>query len=180
MNAIFRSVSRSAAVAALCLVGAASAQEPAASAVLDAAVTRARTEHKNVLVHFGASWCTWCRHLDAMLEGPELGALFDDHYVITHLTIMESADSKALENPGALEVAEAAAGPISGVPFFMFLDGEGQAIATSIALPNGGNIGHPVTAEEIEAFIGLLEKTAPRMTPADRVRVANYLSSRKY
>jgi thiol-disulfide isomerase/thioredoxin len=180
MNAMLRNGRRLLAIAALGLAGGAASEVPSAGEVLDAAFSQAQTEHKNVLVHFGASWCTWCRHLDAMLQGPEVGDLFQDSYVISHLTIMESDDAKALENPGALELAEAAVGKVDGVPFFMIFDAGGERLATSLALPNGGNIGHPVTAEEIEAFVGLLEKTAPNMTAADRDRISGYLSRKTY
>jgi hypothetical protein len=47
-------------------------------------------------------------------------------------------------------------------------------------MPNGGNIGHPFQLGEIEAFVGLLGKTAPRMTSADRSRIAEYLAKQKY
>ena len=151
-----------------------------AKEVLDAALVRARTEQKNVLIHFGASWCTWCLRLDAMLESDEVGGLFDQSYVITHLTIQESADKVALENPGAEEMLEAAGGGNAGVPVYLIFDSSGHRLATSLAMPNGGNIGHPVTPEEIEAFLGLLERTAPRMAAADRARVAAYLSRQRY
>jgi len=180
MKAMLRNGRRLLAIAALGLAGSAWSDVPSADEVLDAALAQARAEQKNVLIHFGASWCTWCRHLDAMLSGPELGDLFHDSYVISHLTILESDDAKALENPGALELAEASVGKVDGVPFFMFFDRDGEPIATSLALPNGRNIGHPVTAEEIQAFVGLLEKTAPNMSAADRSRVADYLTRQEY
>ena len=62
----------------------------------------------------------------------------------------------------------------------MFFDSNGKRLATSMAMPNGDNIGFPVSPEEIEAFVGLLEKTAPRMTAAERNRVAGYLSKQKH
>ncbi len=168
------------AIIAICVVATASADVPSADKVLDAALTQAKAEHKNVLVHFGASWCVWCRHLDAMLESPQLSGIFHDNYVIAHLTIMESADKKALENPGAQELVDRAVGKVMSVPFYMFFDGDGHRLATSLVMPDGGNIGHPVSPQEIEAFVGLLEKTAPRMTAAQRNEVAAYLSKQKH
>jgi thiol-disulfide isomerase/thioredoxin len=179
-NTIFRQTRHLTVIVALCLAARAWADVPPAKEVLDTALTEAKAEQKNVLVHFGASWCTWCRHLDAMLEGPELGQLFHDNYVITHLTILESDDKKALENPGALEMAADAGGGSGGVPFYIFFDSEGRRLATSMVMPNGGNIGHPVSPKEIKAFVGLLEKTAPRMTATDRNRVAEYLANQKH
>ena len=153
---------------------------PSAKEVLDSALVKASTEQKNVLIHFGASWCTWCLHLDAMLESDEVGGIFQDSYVVTHLTIHESPENAALENPGALAMLEAAGAGDAGVPVFLIFDGRGNRLASSLAMPNGRNIGHPVTPEEIDAFLGLLEKTAPRVTPADRTRVADYLSNQNY
>lgn len=150
-------------------------ETPSAHEVLDAALAIAAQEQKNVLAHFGASWCTWCVHLDAMLTSDEVGDVFQANYVITHLTIQESDDKLALENPGAQAILDAAGGGNAGVPAYIFFDDRGQQLATSLAMPGGGNIGHPVTPDEIDAFLGLLEKTAPRMTAADRSRVAEYL-----
>jgi hypothetical protein len=57
----------------------------------------------------------------------------------------------------------------------MFYDSDGELMATSLAMPNGRNIGQPAAEQEIEAFVGLLENTAPRMTRSDRDRLAGYL-----
>lgn len=159
---------------------AARAQAPSAQQVLDVALDSAKAESKNVLVHFGASWCTWCRHLDAMLESPEVGRLFHDNYVITHLTVQESDDNKALENPGAQAMLDGVGAGDAGVPAYIFFDSSGHRLATSLAMPGGGNIGHPVTPEEIQAFAGLLEKTAPRMTAGERNQVVAYLSGQQH
>jgi thiol-disulfide isomerase/thioredoxin len=153
---------------------------PSARTVVDAAVKTAQAQDKNILVHFGASWCSWCRHLDALLMGPEFGKVFGENYVITHLTIQESDDKKALENPGAQAMVDDAGAAKSGVPVFLFLDKTGKTLATSKAMSDGSNIGHPVTPEEIKAFVGLLERTAPRMTAAQRTAIADHLSKKKY
>ncbi len=150
-----------------------------ADVVLAAALKIARAEHKNVLVHFGASWCTYCKQLDAMLDSPELSKLFHDNYVITHLTIQEHPEKVALENPGAQELADAAGAGGQGIPIYIFFDSAGTRLATSMAMPDGGNIGHPVTPAEISAFDGLLKKTAPRMTAEQRKQVSDYLARQK-
>jgi len=150
-----------------------------AKVVLAEALKVAKADQKNVLIHFGASWCGYCKQLDAMLESKEVGKLFHDNYVITHLTIQESADKVALENPGAKELAEAAGAKGQGIPIYVFFDNAGNRLATSMAMPGGGNIGHPVTPEEILAFEGLLKKTAPRMTEVQRKQVSDYLTKQK-
>jgi len=152
----------------------------AAQDVLRGAMQSAQAEQKNILIHFGASWCTWCKRLDAMLESPDVGKLFRDNYVIEHLTIQESKDKVQLENPGAQQMVDDAGAKGSGVPVYIFFDGAGKRLATSMAMPDGKNIGHPATPEEIKAFDVLLQKTAPRMTAAQRQQVTDYLSKQKY
>ena len=151
------------------------AAPPTAESLVDAAVKTAKSQDKVVLVHFGASWCVWCRHLDDMLQGPELGKLFADHFVIVHLTVQESDDKKQLENPGAEQLLAREGAGKSGVPVFMFFDQAGKKIADSLALPNRANIGYPASPEEIEAFAGILEKTTPRMTAVQRGSIVDYL-----
>ena len=162
------------------LLSAQTAKPQPASDVMATAFKTAKAENKNVLVHFGASWCKWCKHLDEMIASKEVGKLFHDNYVITHLTVQERAEKVALENPGATQVMTDAGVTDAGVPVYIFFDATGKRLATSLAMPDGGNIGHPVEPEEIKAFVGLLEKTAPRMTAAQRKQVADYLASRKY
>jgi thioredoxin-related protein len=168
-------------IAVLAIATAGLAQNtPAANVVVDAAVKTAQAQDKNILVHFGASWCSWCKRLDELLLGPEFGKIFEANYVITHLTIQEAEEKKALENPGAQAMVDQAGAANSGVPVFLFLDKNGKTLATSKAMPDGSNIGHPVTPEEIKAFVGLLERTAPRMTAAQRTAIADHLSKKKY
>ena len=86
-----------------------------------------------------------------------------------------------LASNGALYgMAEFGGANDAGVPVYIFFDQSGKRLATSLAMPDGGNIGHPATPEEIKAFVGLLEKTAPRMTTAQRQQVADYLAKQKY
>ena len=180
MNVICRRGAFLVLTAALAISAHAQNKPPSASEVLNNAVQTAKAQQKNVLIHFGASWCVWCKHLDEMLESKEVGKLFQDNYVIAHLTIQERNEKVALENPGALEMANSAGAKDAGVPVFIFFDSAGNRLATSMAMPDGGNIGHPASPEEIKAFDGLLEKTAPRMSAAERKQIADYLSKQKY
>lgn len=151
------------------------AAPPTADSLVSAAVKTAKAQNKVVLVHFGASWCDWCKRLDEMLQGKELGKLISDHYVLVHLTVQESDAKKSLENPGAEDLMKAHGADKSGVPIFMYFDQDGKVIADSLALPNRENIGYPASPEEIEAYAGILEKTAPRMTVAERASIIRYL-----
>lgn len=148
---------------------------PSAQVLIDPAIQAAMAENKAVLIHFGASWCSWCKRLDAMLESDELKNLIDAHYVLVNLTVQESEDKKMLENPGAQEIMDQNGAGKAGVPYYLFLDKNGKKLADSLVMPKGGNIGYPVTKEEIQAFEGLLQRTAPRMSTAERSMVVDYL-----
>jgi thiol:disulfide interchange protein len=147
-----------------------------ASQVIDAAVQRAAAESKTVWVDFGASWCGWCRRLEAFLAAPEVKPIIDKHYVLVNLTVQESKDKKALENPGGSEVMASFGGERAGLPFYAYLDGSGKRIANSMAMSNGGNIGFPANQEELDAFIGLFDKTAPRLSADERSQLVAYLN----
>ena len=147
-----------------------------ASKLIDAAVERARADSKTVWVDFGASWCGWCRKLEAFLDAPEVKDIIQKHYLIVPLTVMESEAKKSLENPGGDKVMADLGGANAGLPFYAFLDGSGQKIANSLAMPNGGNIGFPADPNELQAFVALLDKTAPALASAERERVVAYLT----
>ena len=151
------------------------AQTPSADALIAAALRTAKAENKNVMLEFRADWCPWCARLDKALASPELTKLFSDNYVIVKLTVQESEDKILWETPGAQAILEEIGASKAGIPMVVFLDKEGKRIGNSLAMPNGGNIGYPVTAEEIQAFGGLLEKTAPQMTSQQRQTVLDWL-----
>jgi thioredoxin-related protein len=142
-------------------------QAPSAQTLLDAAMKKAKAEHKAVFVIFGASGCGWCNKLDAFLEQPDIQQQFAAHYVIVHLVVNEDEEKKHQENPGGKEVMKKLGAEQPGIPFYAFLDATGKKLADSNVLEDGYNIGYPGTPEGIEAFVGLLKKTAPKMKSAD-------------
>jgi thioredoxin-related protein len=150
---------------------------PSAETLVDAAVRVAQSENKGVLIHFGATWCKWCKRLDAAFESPELAGIFHDNFVLMHLTVQESDDKADTENPGAEALMADFGASQAGIPIYLFLDKHGRRLASSLALPDGSNIGYPAAPEEIAAFEGLLEKTAPHMTAGQRETVSSYLRS---
>ena len=149
---------------------------PSAASVVTGALTSAKSERKVVLIEFGASWCVWCRSFEAFVHAPAVRQIIANNYVVVNLTVHERDDKKALENAGAEEKMNAWGGEKSGLPFYVFLDAAGRKIADSNAMPDGANIGFPATPQELQMFVALLERTAPRLGQADRSKIVDYLS----
>jgi len=145
------------------------AAPPTADSLVQAAVKTAQAEKKTVLIEFGASWCVWCRNFENFVKAPDTGPIITANFVVVNLTVQEEdQDKKALENPGGEKLMFTWGGARSGLPFYVFLDGKGQKIADSNVMPGGKNIGFPAVPDEIAAFMGLIDKTAPRVSAADR------------
>lgn len=127
-------------------------------AVIEAAVKMARKEKKNIFIHFGASWCGWCRLLEKVIALPEVKSLLEANYVMVELVALENGPKKALENEGSNEFMAKLGGEKSGLPFIVFLDKDAKKLADSNVMPKNQNIGCPAAPEEIVAFGELLKK----------------------
>jgi VacB/RNase II family 3'-5' exoribonuclease len=150
----------------------------AARTLLAAALLEARATNRSVLTKLGASWCGPCHRFDRLFaDTTGVGAIMAAHFVVVSLTVLESADKVALENPGAPDVGRAYGwnSQTQGVPFFFMLTADGRKSGDSNAMPNGGNIGYPESIAEVDAFNTLLTTTAPRMPASDRARVQQFL-----
>src|SRR5262245_57677792 len=95
---------------------------PSAQTLIEPALQAAKAQNKTVFIHFGASWCKWCKQLDEMLHSTELKNLIHNHYVLVNLTVQESEDKKMLENPGAEKIMDNNGAGKAGVPYYLFLD----------------------------------------------------------
>lgn len=141
------------------------AQQPATSDdVLKAACQKAGREKKNVMIIFHASWCVWCHRMDTAMNDAACKEAFSHNYVVEHLTVQESKDKKALENPGAMEMLSKYGGDNQGIPFFLIFDPKGHLLADSKIRdeqhPQGANMGCPTEDGEVAAFTALLKKTS--------------------
>jgi hypothetical protein len=128
-----------------------------------------------VLVEFGASWCVWCTKFNAFVNAPEVKPIIAANYHVVTLTVQEAEAKKALENPGGDTFKTKWGGARAGLPFYAFLDGAGNKLADSNAMPDGSNIGFPANAKELAAFVALIDKTAPKLSATDRKTVVDYL-----
>ena len=144
-------------------VQAASAQPktvvPSADGVLKPAYAKAAAGRKNVLLIFGASWCGWCRKMDASLQDTAVKPLIDKWYEIVHLTVYESDDKKHLEHSGALAFLAKNGGADNGLPFWYVLDKNGKVLSASKD-KSGNNTGCPASEKEVAHFIDVLKKTS--------------------
>jgi thiol:disulfide interchange protein len=140
---------------------------PTAEQIMTAAKAKAASEHKNVLIIFHASWCGWCKKMDASIEDPSCKAYFDKNYVIQHLTVMENGANVSLENPGAQKMLEDYGGGQSGIPYWLIFSPDGKLLADSkfhsddpADKANNQNMGCPAQPAEVDYFIQVLKKTS--------------------
>lgn len=152
------------------------AAPPSAEESLRAAKAKAVSEHKSIFVHFGASWCVWCKHLDQFLEKPEVKPVFEKYFVPVKLVVHENEKNKGLENTGAEDLEKKWGGP-AGLPYSAFLSADATLIADSKM--DGNNIGYPATPGEIAYFIKLMKRAAPTMTAEDAKVIETALLSFK-
>ena len=156
------------------------AQEKPATAdeIMNMAIKQASNEGKSIFLMFHASWCGWCKKMDASLKDEACGDYFDKKFVVIHMVVKEAADKKHLENPGAEELLAKYNGDKSGIPFWLILDSKGNLIEDSFIRAEGvgldkpgSNIGCPAQDEEVTIFIEKLKK-AESMSAEDAGKIA--------
>lgn len=138
-----------------------------ANEVLNAALKKAKAEKKNVMMVFHASWCGWCRKMDASLKDPAVKPYFDKNYVTADIVVYESKGKEQLENPGAADLLKKYNNADQGLPTWLVFDAKGNLIADSQMRPDGvaqttkgENVGCPAKKEEVAYFVSALKKSS--------------------
>jgi len=171
------------AVAACALSGAFASEPPEAGVLVREAARAAKKDGKNIWVIFHASWCGWCKRLDEFIGLPDFKQVFDDNFEIVHIVVKESADKKALENAGGDKLLTQWGGDKAGLPFFVMIDPQGKVLADSMMSVTGKeakqNTGHPIAPEEIDHFLTMLKKAAPKMRPVQMQSIETHLRAQK-
>ena len=134
------------------------------SVIMENAKAEAKKENKNIIIMFHASWCGWCKKMDANMNTESCKDLFDKNFIVEHLTIMESDANKHLENPQAEAMFKKyTGGKRTGIPFWLIFNSDGELLEDSFDA-KGNNLGCPASKEEVAEFINILKKTASLAT----------------
>lgn len=155
-----------------------------AQEMLAQATAQAASEHKQVMLVFGASWCGFCRLTEAFFADAKIQPIISQHFVIVHLAVQE-AKHPELNTPGAeklyTQLMGAAAGEVNGLPTFLILSGKGELLTTSLRPTEkskiGENIGYPVEPEEIDWFMAMMHKSVPDLSAEDAGAIESYLKA---
>jgi len=155
------------------------AESLSADEIMTRAEAAASAENKAIFVHFDASWCAYCQRLEAFLERPSVRPIFRTYFVPVKLVLMENQKDKALENPGAGVWFMRLGGP-DALPFHAFTDARGDLIVNSkrpTGKGDGKNIGYPDRPEEVEWFMQMIRKAAPRMSQEEVTAIGTALKT---
>ena len=110
--------------------------------------------------------------LDKFIESKEANPILTKYFVVAHLEMGSAKQS----NPGTEKYLAQYGGQGKGAPFLAFLDARGKMVVNSL---RGGtaNIGYPGEPQEIDWFMVMLEKAAPKMSKEERAAIEGKLRS---
>lgn len=146
-----------------------------AQKTLTAALEEAKSSGKLVFLHFGAPWCVWCHRLEDWMARPDVSPLLLKGFVDTKVDIDRMTGGKE-----TLSKYTASGDDKVGIPWFVFLDGNGKPVVTSdIGVgAKAKKIGFPASKEEIAHFATMLAK-ASKLSDEDRAKLVESLAEKK-
>ena len=92
-----------------------------ARADIQKALKQAASEHKNVLLDFGANWCYDCHVLDNAFHDPQIQPLLDQNFVVVHVDVGEFDKNKDLAEQYQIPLEK-------GIPALAVLDEAGKLL----------------------------------------------------
>lgn len=123
-----------------------------ATSLLNQALASAKQEEKAVMLRVGDPYCGWCRVLSQFIDDQK--DTFNKDYVSLKIDTLRMDQGKEIAEKFKPEKCD-------GVPWFVFLNPNGETIATSVS--SQGNIGFPSEPHEIAHFGSVLRKTKSRL-----------------
>jgi thioredoxin-related protein len=154
------------------------AQQPAPAAVVRrSAEVQAGKEGKSVFLVFHSTWCIWCKRLNAMLNDPLVKPVWDKYFVTVEIDAMEHPDKTQLENSGWEPIMREYNATNAGLPYFVFLDPKGAVLGNCL---DPENMGYPGGKHDSAAFLSVIAKSAPSITPAELGVIQTYLDKNNY
>jgi len=88
------------------------------------AVARAASEHKRVLLIFGANWCYDCHVLDHALHDGDAGKIVSENFLLVHVDIGEGEKNAELVKTYKIPLEK-------GVPAVAVVDADGKLLYSS-------------------------------------------------
>ena len=152
-----------------------------ADCLLKAAEATARSQQKNVLLMFSASWCAPCHRLQSFLVDPTIRPIFDRYFVKLIVISGERPDDTRHQNtPGAEQLLESLHDTDTNLPLVVMLNSSGKVIVDSVRPVLGprnlhANIGYPESPTGIDWFLEMLRRAAPSLTSNERSTIQKWL-----
>ena len=141
-----------------------------AESVLGDGIAKARAEGKRVFLHFGAPWCGWCHRLENWMAIEDVAQVLARDFVHVKIDIDRMIGGKEL-------LAQYRKTERGGIPWFVFLDGNGEVLITSDG-PDG-NLGCPWSPEEKDAFRKILAEVTVTISNDDINAITEHLGEKK-
>jgi len=93
-----------------------------ANAAVNAALAKARAEHKRAFIDLGGNWCGDCRVLAGLMQEPEISAFIDAHYIVVAVDV--GRFNRNLQIPARWGITQR----LEGVPAVLIVDPNTNAL----------------------------------------------------